>query len=60
MPGSSFLINTAKPAGDNALVTAGLEYRLFDGWSILAKFDGEYSATTLIYSGTVIIRKVWS
>lgn len=59
LPGSSFLINTAKPAANSALVTSGLEYRLADGWSVLAKFDGEYSPTTSIYAGTGAIKKVW-
>ncbi|MHB8885081.1 MAG: autotransporter outer membrane beta-barrel domain-containing protein [Methylovirgula sp.] len=59
LPGSAFLINTAKPAANGALVTAGLEYRLIDGWSVLGKFDGEFSSTTEIYSGTGVVRKVW-
>ncbi|MEW6436606.1 MAG: autotransporter domain-containing protein [Pseudomonadota bacterium] len=59
LPGASFLINTAKPAANSALVTAGLEYKLADGWSILAKFDGEYSSTTAIYAGTGVLKKVW-
>jgi uncharacterized protein with beta-barrel porin domain len=59
LPGANFLINTAKPAADGALVTAGFEYKLVDGWSVLGKFDGEFSSTTAIFSGTGTIRKVW-
>ena len=59
LPGGSFLINTAKPAANDALVTAGLEYRLADGWSMLGKFDGEFASTTTIYSGTGVLQKVW-
>jgi uncharacterized protein with beta-barrel porin domain len=59
LPGANFLINSAKPAPDGALVTAGFEYRLADGWSVLGKFDGEFSSTTAIFSGTGAIRKVW-
>ncbi len=33
LPGANFLINTAKPAANGALVTTGLEYQLGDGWS---------------------------
>jgi uncharacterized protein with beta-barrel porin domain len=55
----SFLINSAKPAHDGALVTTGFEYRLSDGWSVLGKFDGEFSTTTSIFSGTASIKKVW-
>lgn len=59
LPGSSFLINAAKPAANGALVTEGLEYRLADGWSVLGKFDGEFSSTTSIYAGTGTLRKSW-
>ncbi|MHB8885604.1 MAG: autotransporter domain-containing protein, partial [Methylovirgula sp.] len=59
LPGANFLINTAKPAANDALVTAGIEYRLIDGWSVLGKFDGEFSSTTEIYAGTGVIQKVW-
>ncbi|QXX76265.1 autotransporter outer membrane beta-barrel domain-containing protein [Methylovirgula sp. HY1] len=59
LPGGSFLINSAKPAANDALVTAGLEYKLIDGWSVLGKFDGEFSSTTEIFAGTGVIQKVW-
>jgi uncharacterized protein with beta-barrel porin domain len=59
LPGANFLINSAKPAPNGALVTAGFEYKLADGWSVLGKFDGEFSSTTAIFSGTGAIRKVW-
>jgi outer membrane autotransporter protein len=59
LPGSSFLINSSKPARDGALTTVGFEYRLADGWSVLGKFDGEFSSTTAIFGGTGTIRKVW-
>ena len=49
----------AAPAPDGALVTAGAQYRLTNGWSFLAKLDGELSATTNVYSGTGMIRKTW-
>ena len=59
LPGESFIVNSAKPAHDGALVTAGFEYRLGDGWSMLGKFDGEFSPTTSIFAGTASIKKVW-
>jgi uncharacterized protein with beta-barrel porin domain len=59
LPGANFLINSAKPAADGALVTAGFEYKLMGGWSVLGKFDGEFSSTTAIFSGTGTIRNVW-
>jgi len=59
LPGASFVINSAKPARDGALTTVGFEYKLADGWSILGKFDGEFSSTTAIFAGTGTLRKVW-
>ena len=56
---ASFLVNTAKPAPNSGLVTAGLEYRLADGWSVLAKFDGDVSSTTSSYAGSAVLRKTW-
>jgi uncharacterized protein with beta-barrel porin domain len=59
LPGSSFIVNGAVPARDGALVTGAAQYRLPSGWSFLAKFDGEFSSTTSIYSGTGMVRKTW-
>jgi uncharacterized protein with beta-barrel porin domain len=59
LPGSNFIVNGAAPAADSALVTAGAKYDLMNGWSFLAKFDGEFSSNSSIYSGTGIVRKTW-
>jgi outer membrane autotransporter protein len=59
LPGSSFVVNSAKPARDGGLVTTGIEYHLADGWSLIGRFDGEFSSTTAIFSGTATLRKVW-
>jgi autotransporter-associated beta strand protein len=59
LSGASFLVNSVKPARDGALVTAGLEYKPADGWSLLGKFEGEYSRTTAIFAGSGTIKKVW-
>ncbi len=59
LPASNFIVNAAQPARDGALITAGAEYKLASGWSVLAKFDGEFSNTTAIYAGSGTIRKVW-
>jgi hypothetical protein len=53
------VVNSVKPAPAGALVTAGFEYKLTDGWSVLGKFDGEFSSTTSLFSGTATIQKVW-
>ncbi len=59
LPGSTFVVNGAKPAPDGALLTAGAQYKLANGWSLSAKSDGEFSYTTAIYSGNAVIRKEW-
>jgi uncharacterized protein with beta-barrel porin domain len=59
LPGSNFVVNGAAPAPDSALVTAGALYRLMNRWSFQAKFDGEFSSTTNVYSGTGVVKKVW-
>jgi uncharacterized protein with beta-barrel porin domain len=59
LPGSNFVVNGATPARDRALATAGAQWKFISGWSLQAKFDGEFSNTTSIYSGTGMVRKVW-
>jgi uncharacterized protein with beta-barrel porin domain len=59
LPGSNFIVNGATPNADRALVTAGAKYDLLNGWSFLAKFDGEFSSNTSIFSGTGMVRKTW-
>jgi uncharacterized protein with beta-barrel porin domain len=59
LPGSNFIVNGAAPNADSALVTAGAKYDLLNGWSFLAKLDGEFSSNASILSGTGMVRKVW-
>ncbi len=59
LPGSSFVVNGARPASDGALVTAGLLLKLAGGWSLSAKMDGEFSSTTAIYAGNAVIKREW-
>jgi outer membrane autotransporter protein len=59
LPGSNFVVNGAAPTRDGALVTGGAQYSLASGWSFQAKFDGEFSSTTNVYSGTGVARKTW-
>jgi len=59
LPGSNFVVNGAVPARDGALVTAGALYRMLNGWSFQAKFDGEFSSTTNVYSGTGVVKRIW-
>jgi outer membrane autotransporter protein len=59
LPGVSFIVDGAAPARDGALATAGAQWRGPDGWSVTAKFDGEFSSTTSIYAGSGVLRKEW-
>ena len=59
LPGSNFTVNGAAPAPNGALVSAGAEWRFADGWSLGAKFDGEFSRTTMLYAGTGSVRYAW-
>jgi outer membrane autotransporter protein len=59
LPGSNFIVNGATPGPDGALLTAGAEYKLANGWSVLAKLDGEFASHLRTYSGTGTVRYVW-
>jgi len=48
-----------RPAANGTLVSAGAEWRFARGWSLGAKFDGEFSRTTVLYSGTGSVRYTW-
>jgi autotransporter-associated beta strand protein len=59
LPTASFVVNGAAPPADLALVTAGAELRLRNGWSLLGKFDGEFSNRSQTYAGTGMARYHW-
>jgi outer membrane autotransporter protein len=59
LPGASFLVNGATPAKDSVLTTAGAEYRLANGVTLLAKFDGEFASHSSTYAGTGTVRYSW-
>ncbi|MFB9265511.1 autotransporter outer membrane beta-barrel domain-containing protein [Bradyrhizobium erythrophlei] len=54
-----FVVYGAKPSRELALTTAGAEWRLTNGISFLAKFDGEFGDRSQTYSGTGRIRYTW-
>ena len=58
-PVASFVVNGAAPSHDLALLSGGAEWRLANGISLMAKFDGEFSGNTTTYSGTGRIRYTW-
>ena len=55
----AFVINGAAPPPDKALVSAGSELRLGNGWSVTAKFDGEFADRLQSYAGTGTVRYTW-
>jgi autotransporter-associated beta strand protein len=59
LPGASFVVNGATPVKDSALVSAGTEYRLANGVTLLAKFDGEFASRSTTYAGTGTVRYAW-
>jgi uncharacterized protein with beta-barrel porin domain len=59
LPGASFIVNGAIPAKDSALASAGAEYRLANGVTLLGKFDGEFAAHSSTYAGTGTVRYSW-
>ena len=59
MPGASFLVNGALPAKVSVVTTAGVEYGLANGLTLLGKFDGEFAAHSSTYAGTGTIRYAW-
>ncbi len=59
LPGAGFVVNGAMPAKDSALASAGAEYRLANGLTLLAKFDGEFASRSSTYAGTGTVRYSW-
>jgi uncharacterized protein with beta-barrel porin domain len=59
LPGATFTVNGAEPDADAVLVSLGAEYGWGNGWSLEAKFDGEFSGTTESYAGKGTLRYEW-
>ncbi|HXW39964.1 MAG TPA: autotransporter domain-containing protein [Xanthobacteraceae bacterium] len=59
LPGASFLVTTAKPDPDGALLSAGAKYSFGNGWSVMAKFDGDFTGNSSIYSGSGTLAYIW-
>lgn len=57
--GAPFTVFGSRPSRDLALVTGGAEWRLLNGWSFLAKFDGEFGDRSEAYAGTGRVRYTW-
>ncbi len=59
LPGASFVVNGAAPASDAALTTASGEIKYFNGISLAATFEGEFSEVTRSYAGKGVVRYSW-
>ena len=59
LPAASFAVNGAKPAADQALITAGAEWRFARNWTLMAKFEGEFGVGAQAYSGTARVSYAW-
>ena len=59
LPAATFVVTGAAPPKNLALLTAGAEWRLRNGWSVLAKLDGEFANRYDSYAGTARVRYLW-
>jgi outer membrane autotransporter protein len=59
LPGFGFTVFGAAPDRDSALASASAEYKLANGVSFLAKFDGQFGNNTQVYAGTGAVRIAW-
>jgi uncharacterized protein with beta-barrel porin domain len=59
LPSMSFVINGAAPPSNLALLTAGAELQLRNGWSVLGKLDDEWASRAHTYTGTARVRYTW-
>jgi outer membrane autotransporter protein len=59
LPTATFTVNGATPPQNLALASAGAEWRLRNGWSLLAKFEGEFAPNSQTYTGTARVKYSW-
>jgi uncharacterized protein with beta-barrel porin domain len=59
LPGSIFVVTGAAPATDLALASAGVEVGFRNGFSLGARFDGEFAENSQKYSGLGWLRYTW-
>ncbi|UFS78561.1 autotransporter domain-containing protein [Tardiphaga sp. 37S4] len=59
LPGASFVVGGAAQASDSALVTASVEKKWLNGWSVASTFEGEFSQLTKSYAGKGVVRYAW-
>ena len=59
LPAATFVVNGATPPKDLALLTAGAEWGLRNGWAVMGKFDGELARGSQTYTGTAKVSYTW-
>jgi outer membrane autotransporter protein len=59
LPTATFVVSGATPPKNLALATAGAEWFWRDGWSFMAKLDGEFAKGSDAYIGTARVRYSW-
>ena len=59
LPGASFVVNGARPDPDSALVSAGVERKWLNGFSLAATFEGEFSGNVTSYAGKGVAKYSW-
>jgi outer membrane autotransporter protein len=59
LPGSTFLVQGASPGSNFALLSAGAEWKYWNGMSLSARFDSELSDRSRGYGGTGTFRYIW-
>ena len=58
-PGAAGLVENVAVRERRALASAGAELRFAYGWSLAAKFDGEFAGHAQTYAGTRTLRYSW-
>ncbi|MET0868843.1 MAG: autotransporter domain-containing protein, partial [Pseudorhodoplanes sp.] len=59
LPGSTFLVQGTSPGNNFALLSAGAEWKYWNGMSFAARFDTELSDSSRGFGGTGVFRYVW-
>jgi uncharacterized protein with beta-barrel porin domain len=59
LPGSIFVVTGAAPATDLLLASAGVEIGFRNGFSVGARFDGEFAENSRKYAGMGRVRYTW-
>jgi uncharacterized protein with beta-barrel porin domain len=56
---TTFAVNGAQASANAALVTAGVEMKWRNGWTVAGTFEGEFSSTTRSYAGKGTVKYGW-